>query len=65
MANRKLSDVRVKKAKNRAKSFLCMREQQSADRSSFDPRSFKDRTPMHFADIHHHHHLFAIVNGKN
>lgn len=48
---RKLSDIRVKKAKNRAKSFLCMRQQQSADRSSFDPRSLKDRTPMHFADI--------------
>ena len=28
-----------------------MREQQSVDRSSFDPRSLKDRTPMHFADI--------------
>ena len=41
----------LKKATNRAKSFLCMREQQSADRSSLDPRSLKDRTPMHFADI--------------
>ena len=48
---RKLSDIRVKKAKNRARSFLCTREQQSVDRSSFDPRSLKDRTPMHFADI--------------
>ena len=28
-----------------------MREQQSVDSSSFDPRSLKDRTPMHFADI--------------
>ncbi|XP_068672874.1 uncharacterized protein [Montipora capricornis] len=48
---KKLSEIRVKKAKNRAKSFLCMREKKSVDRSSFDPRSLKDRTPMHLADI--------------
>ena len=48
---KKLSEIRVQKVKNRAKSFLCMREQKSVDRSSFDPRSLKDRTPVHFADI--------------
>lgn len=46
-----LKEIRVQKAKNRAKSFLCMREQKSVDRSSFDPCSLKDRTPMHLADI--------------
>ena len=48
---KKLSEIRVKKAKNRAKSFLCTREQKSVDGSSFDPRSLKDRTPMHLVDI--------------
>ena len=48
---KKLSEIRVQKAKNRAKSFLCMRDQKSVDRSSFDPCSLKDRTPMHLADI--------------
>lgn len=37
--------------KPKIESFLCMKEKQSVDGSSFDPRSLKDRSPMHFADI--------------
>ena len=45
---KKLADIRVKKANSKVQSVLSVRQQQTVDRSSFDPRSLKDRSPMHF-----------------